>query len=354
MGASAPFSRLWYAGPLAGIETGKEIAMTGNFRWGILGTGTIAKQFARGLKAVPDGTLAAVGSRAQDTADRFADEFGVPRRHASYKALAEDPDLDAIYIATPHSLHCENTLSCLRAGKAVLCEKPFAINREEAQKMAAAAREEKRFLMEAMWTRFLPALVQTRQWIAAGAIGEVRMVQSDFGFRADINGEHRLFNPACGGGGLLDVGVYAVSMVSMLFGGRPEAIRTLADIGETGVDEQAAAILGYAGGRLGIISTGVRTTTPQETWIMGTEGMIHLPAPFWRVKRARLLPAGGKPVEADLPFAGNGYNCEAEEVQRCAREGRIESEIMPLDESLVIMETLDRIRAEWGFKYPME
>jgi predicted dehydrogenase len=322
-------------------------------RWGIIGTGRIAGVFAEGLRELPDARLMAVGSRAQPSADAFGETHGVARRYSSYDAVAADPEVDAIYIATPHSAHAENTVMCLRAGKAVLCEKPFAINARQAAEMVAVARERRVFLMEAMWTRFLPALVRVRELLAQGALGEVRMVTSDFGFRTGVNPKSRLFDPALGGGGLLDVGVYPVSLASMVFGGEPERIASLADIGETGVDEQGAAILGYGPGRMVIAWTAVRTNTPHESTIIGTEGTIRIERPSWAATKLTLVRQGGE-ERIDLPFPGNGYQFEAAEVARCLRAGRLESDVMPLDESLAIMRTLDRIRAQWGLTYPME
>ncbi len=165
-------------------------------RWGILGTGNIARQFARGLQTMPDAELIAVGSRRQETARAFAESFGARRAHSSYEALAADPEIEAVYVATPHTLHADNTLLCLEAGKAVLCEKPFALNALEAQRVIDAARAKKLFLMEAMWTRFFPLMTQLRELIREGRIGEVRLVQADFGFRGEVNPEHRLYNPS--------------------------------------------------------------------------------------------------------------------------------------------------------------
>lgn len=328
--------------------------MADKFRWGICGTGMISHHFATGLKALPDAELVAVGSRAQKTAETFGREFGAKRCHASYEALADDPEVDAVYIGTPHPFHRPNTLLFLRAGKAVLCEKPFAVNRGEAEEMVAVARAERRFLMEAMWTRFLPTLVQTRDWLAKGVIGDPRMVYSDFGFRADWDPKSRLLDPNYAGGGLLDVGVYCVAMASMVFGGTPKRITSMAHLGKTGVDEQSAVVLGYDGGELAVLSSAVRTETPQDTVIMGTKGMIRLHPPFWCGTKATLTIHGKEPKEFELPLIGNGYNYEAAEVARCVRNGRLESETMPLGESLAIMGTMDAVRAQWGLKYPFE
>jgi predicted dehydrogenase len=322
-------------------------------RWGIIGSGNIARQFARGLAVLPDAALVAVGSRSQGAADAFGELFGVPRRHASYDALANDPDVDAVYIATPHVLHKENSLLCLRAGKAVLCEKPFTINAREAEDLIAYARGAGLLLMEAMWTRFLPIIVRLRQLLAEGAIGEVRMLSADFGFRAKADPASRLFNPALGGGALLDVGIYPVSLASMVFGA-PARVTGMAHLGETGVDEQAAIILGYDGGRLAQLSTAIRTSTPHEALLMGTEGQIKIETPWWMPTRMTVHQAGKAPELIELPFTGNGYNYEAAEVMRCLREGQRESPIMPLDETLTIMQTLDTIRGQWGLRYPGE
>jgi predicted dehydrogenase len=328
--------------------------MADMIRWGILGLGNIAKQFATGLQAVPDAELVACGSRAQASADKFGDQFDVPRRHASYADLANDPDVDAIYVATPHDSHKENSILCMRAGKAVLCEKPFAINAGETEKMIAVANETGQFLMEAMWTRYLPAHVQVRAWLEAGAIGDVRMFTGDFGFRTDINAEGRLFNPQHGGGALLDVGIYPISYASMVFGRQPNRITGMAEFGETKVDEQSAVIFGYDQGEMAVCSTAIRTNTPQEGRILGTDGMILLHAPFWRGEKVTLCVDGKDDETHEFPLEGNGYNYEAVEVGRCLREGLKESALMTLDESLGLMQTLDTIRGQWGLRYPAD
>jgi predicted dehydrogenase len=326
--------------------------MVEKIRWGILGPGNIAHQFARGLKVIPDAELVAVGSRSKERADKFADEFSVPGRHGSYDQLANDPDVDAIYVATPHPFHMENTILCLKSGKAVICEKPFAVNAEQVQKMIACAREQEIFLMEAMWTRFLPVIVKVREWLADGAIGEPRMLTADFGFRAGINPKGRLMNPELAGGGLLDVGVYTIAMAYMVFG-KPARITSMAHMGETGVDEQAAMILGYDAGQLAILNCAIRANTPQEARIMGTEGSIHIPA-FWHSTSAILHRTGKEPERIEMPFKGNGYEYEAMEVMRCLRENKLESDVVPLNESLSIIKTADQVRSQWGLKYPFE
>lgn len=327
--------------------------MSNKFRWGILGAGGIAKKFSVGVQALADHELIAVGSRSLEKANQFADQYNIPHRHDSYEALVADPEVDAIYVATPHPMHKENTLLCLAHGKHVLCEKPFTINASEAKVIIDEARSRKLFLMEAMWTRFIPAVVEAKRLVDSGAIGEVRMINADFGYRAGFNPASRAFDPALGGGGLLDVGIYPLSLASM-FLGRPNRIASLAEIGQTGVDEQSAVVLGYPGGQLATIYSAVRTTTPQDAVIMGTEGMIRIHPPFWIPKKLTLTQPGKGAQEIDLPFEANGYNYEAAEVANCVRAGKLESDVMPLDESLQLMETMDAIRAQWGMKYPME
>lgn len=327
--------------------------MTKTIRWGILGTGAIAHKFAPGLSDLEGIELLAVGSRTQASADTFADEFKIERRYSSYEALAQDPDIDAIYISTPHPFHKENTLLCLANGKAVLCEKPFAINAKEALEMISFAREKKVFLMEAMWSRFLPHMVKIRELLDKDTIGEVRMLEADFGFRTEVNPESRLFDPALGGGALLDVGVYPVSLAFMLFGA-PVEVKSFARLGSTGVDEEAAMIFSHRQGQLSLLSTAVRLNTPFEATILGTNGFIRIHSPWWAPSNFTLHVGGKKPkkVRVDTPL--NGYNYEALEVSQCLRDGKLESEIMPLDETLAIMKTLDALRSQWGLNYPME
>lgn len=327
--------------------------MTEKIRWGILATGSIAHKFTTGLQHCADAEIVAVGSRSQASADAFADEFNIPRRHASYEALVTDPDVDVIYIGTPHSFHKENAILCIEHGKAVLCEKPFTINAAQAAEVIERARLAGVFVMEAMWTRFIPLITEVRRLVAEGAIGEIRMITGDFGFRAGFNPQGRAFNPALGGGGLLDVGVYPISFASM-FLGAPDRVASLAELGQTGVDEQAAAVLGYPGGQLAVIHTGVRTRTPHEATILGTDGFIRVEPPFWVPTAMTLDKPGEDPQRIEIPFEGNGYNYQADEVMRCLRAGKTESDIMPLDETLSTMQTMDQIRDQWGLKYPME
>jgi predicted dehydrogenase len=327
--------------------------MSDKIRWGIIGTGSIAHKFAEGLKSAKNAELVAVGSRSAETANKFGDEFGVPRRYDSYGKLAADGDVQAVYISTPHPMHKDNSIVCLEAGKAVLCEKPFTINAKEASKVIEVAGERKVFLMEAMWTRFLPVMVKLRQLLADKAIGKVRMLQADFGFRATFNPLSRLFNPKLGGGGLLDVGVYPISLANMIFGDEPEQVFSLAEIGWTGIDEQAAMILGYHGNsQLAVLATGVRTSTPQQATIIGTDGTITIPS--WWHGQEMTLTANGQTQQIPCPMEGNGYNYEADEVARCLEAGLLESDVMPLAGTLAVMNVMDEMRMQWKMTYPGE
>ena len=325
---------------------------TETIRWGILGPGIISTKFANGLQSVPDAKITAVGSRDKERAETFAQEFKVPRAYGSYEEMAADPDVDVVYIGTPHSFHKEHTILCLDAGKHVLCEKPFAINAVEAREMIQAALRNNRFLMEAMWTRFLPAIVKTRELIKAGAIGDVRMIQADFGYRTEVDATSRLFDLALGGGALLDVGIYPLSLAHMILG-TPDHITSMASFGTTGVDEQTAFILGYDRGAMAVLSAAIRTTTQQEAFIMGTKGYIKIHAPWW-VPDTLTLKAGFGEGDLSIPYSGNGYNYQAEEVGRCIRENLPESMTLRLSESLTIMRIMDHIRDQIDLKYPME
>ena len=321
-------------------------------RWGILSTGSIAHKFAKGLGDLPDTELLAVGSRSQASANAFGDEFGIERRYSSYVELAADPDLDVVYVGTPHTLHCENTLMLLEAGKAVLCEKPFALNVEQAKEMIETAQRRKLFVMEAVWTRFLPHMLKARELIAEGALGELRLLQADFGFRMGVDPEHRLFDLAFGGGALLDVGIYPVSLAHELFGA-PVEIKSFGNLGETGVDEENAVVLKHENGELSLLASSLRLDTSQEAMITGTEGRLKLHGPWWAPTNLTLYK-GEEAESIEVPCPLNGYNYEALEVNRCLREGWLESETMSHGDTLAVLETLDTLRAQWGLHYPAE
>jgi predicted dehydrogenase len=323
-------------------------------RWGILGTGRIARAFAHALADAPGAQLAAVGSRSAASAAAFGRDFGVPaaRCHASYQALADDPEIDVVYIGTPHALHAQDAAMCLNAGKHVLCEKAFAINHREAAAMVALAREKKLFLMEAMWTRYLPALTEARRIVASGEIGKVHLVQSDLGFVSKVGAEHRLRNPELGGGALLDIGIYPLT-VAAFFLGEIAAVYAVAELDSTGVDVQTTFSLRHKGGGLSSCACSLRAKSPNETMISGELGHIRLHA---RAHQAQSLTVvlDGVTRTQHLPYIGNGYPHEAIEVMRCLRAGELESPLMPLDETLALMQVMDTIRAQIGVRYPAD
>lgn len=321
-------------------------------RWGILATGGIAHKLAQALADQPDAELAAVGSRSQASADAFGEQWGIPRRHGSYEALVNDPDVDVIYIATPHSFHYENMLLCLNAGKHVLCEKPLTLNADEARQCIALARDKKLFLMEAMWTRFLPAMVQVRAWLDEGAIGTVRVVQASFALFFDYDPEHRLYAPELGGGALLDLGVYPISFAAMVLG-LPDRTLSHTFLSPTGVDELNSMIFTYDTGATALLMSSQRLDLPVEAFVGGTEGYIKVHAPFFKASDLTLY-VDGKEQTVEKPFESNGYIHQVREVHQCLREGKLESAIMPLDETAAIMGLMDDLRHEWGFAYPGE
>jgi predicted dehydrogenase len=322
--------------------------------WGLAGTGGITNTFVRGLKVAEGARVLAVASRSKENAERFAVKYGVQKAYTSFDAMLENRDIDVVYLGVPHTAHRELALKAFAAGKAVLCEKPAALNGAELAEMIQSAQAHGVFFMEALWSRFVPPVRKAREWLAEGMIGDVQMVQGNFGFRIDLPPEHRLFNINLGGGALLDAGVYPISFASMAFGGgRPQKISGALTLGDTGVDEQAAALIYWGPRRTALVSASLSLATVSDMWIYGTEGHIHLPS-FVFCRSANLQLPGRPPYHWEGDFRGNGYNYEAEAVMDCLRECRLESEVMPLEESLVIAEIMDEIRRQWGFRYPQE
>lgn len=326
----------------------------GSIRWGILGPGTIAHQFARACQVVADAQLAAVASRSDERAQAFASAFCVPRTFSgsdAYADLAADPDIDAIYIATPHPQHLPCALACLRAGKAVLCEKPLTVNAAQAEMVIATAERSGAFLMEAMWTRFLPTMAQARTWLAEGAIGEPRLLQADFGFHTGGGAQGRHLSPLLAGGGLLDVGVYCFAFAGMVFGYEHEHLACHGRVGETAVDEWATTLIGYAGGRSACLGCAVAQDLEHRARIIGTYGSIELPD-FWRGTEAILRRGDEEPQRLSFPHRANGYEYEIEEVHRCLAAGQQQSGIMPWSDTLAVLRQIDSCRQQLGVRYP--
>lgn len=326
--------------------------MKDKIRWGIIGTGNMAHQFARGLRVLPDAELVAVGSRSEPRAMKFAKEFEVAHAHGTYEALAADEDIDVVYISTPHTKHLPDTLICLEHGKHVLCEKPFAVNAGQAEQMRRRAEERGLFLMEAMWTAFFPAIRHVRALIAQEAIGHLQMVKADFCFKSDADPHGRLYDPALAGGALLDVGIYPVALSLMVFGREPREIVSAVRMASTGVDERSSLILSFEDGGQGVLTNSITLQAPFDALVVGTRGWIRIPR-FFHPDKFEIVVDGHSEEHAH-DGVGNGYNYEAEEVHRCLREERRESADWPLDRSLAVLRTLDAIRAQWGLRYPCE
>jgi predicted dehydrogenase len=354
-------------------------------RWGILGTGTVARDFVQGLRSIEDASPIAVASRTLEKAQSFAQQFAIPKPYGSYAELVADPEIDVVYVATPHTRHKQDCILCLEAGKPVLCEKPFAVSAAEACEVIQLARQRQLFCMEAMWMRFMPLMQKVRELIRSGAIGEVRMLTAEFGYPTEFDPENRFFNPKLGGGALLDRGVYPLSLAFDLFG-EPTQVSSQAAIGSTGVDEQSAMVLEFLGGKLALLSASLCTRSSNAATIVGTLGKIQIHEPFYCPEKISLTqfpklapvaataaPNGSSGLKQKLrsvvlqaprlhrviaalrdtsitfaqPTLGNGYGYEAIEVGNCLRRGDLESQIMPLDETLRILTTLDRIRQQW-------
>jgi predicted dehydrogenase len=327
--------------------------MQKKLRWGIIGTGAIARKFARGLKESRTGELVAVGSRTRDTLAGFLKDFPA-RGHASYEALLADGDVEAMYISTPHPLHAEWAVRTAEAGKHILCEKPIAMNATETGRIVDAARVAGVFLMEAFMYRCHPQTARLLELIRGRSIGAVRLVQAEFSFRAPWNPNGRLLHRALGGGGILDVGCYCVSMARLIAGAEPVEIKGLAQIGETGVDELAVAVLKFPGGMLAQLATGVRVALANNVRVWGEEGMIEVPSP-WAINRepgqsVLVLRREGGTAEEIITRTDRGiYAIEADTVAESIADGQ--SPAMSWADSLGNMRALDRWREEIGLRY---
>jgi predicted dehydrogenase len=321
-------------------------------RWGLMATGGIADAFARDLALLPDAELVAVGSRSQAGADAFAERFAVPNRHGSYEALAADPQVDAIYVSTPHPGHHAATLLAIAGGKAVLVEKPFAMDLAESREMVQAARSAGVFLMEAMWTRFLPHIRRVREILAEGTLGELVYLVAEHGQWFARDPEHRLFAPPLGGGALLDLGIYPVSFAHMVLGA-PARITAVSDAAFTGVDGTTSMILQHDGGAHAVLTTTLAAASANPAAIHGTEARIEIDGTFYMPSSFRVVSRDGRLLESfEHTDPGRGMQHEAAEVGRCLRAGLTESPELPLDETLAIMATMDEIRRQIGLTYP--
>jgi predicted dehydrogenase len=324
-------------------------------RWGILGCGKIAVKFAEDLQLVADASLAAIASRDLPRAVEFAGRFSIPAIFNSYEAMASSDDVDVIYIATPHGFHYEHVMLCLRNKKAVLCEKAFALNVRQAQEMIDLARQQNIFLMEAFWTKFLPQYQKVTELIQSGEIGEIKWIEADFGFKAPDPPAQRLYDPALGGGSLLDIGIYPVFLAQSLLG-KPSGINASMVPYSTGVDEQCAIMLTFKNGAIASLSSTFAVDTPVDAVIAGTKGRIQLRDRFHNaISRIELVSGKDSVKLIDVHREqGHGYQFEARHVNECLKKGLTESPVMTHADTLMLMETLDRIRQVCGIRYAVD
>lgn len=327
---------------------------TSPIRWGILACGKIAEKFADDLVAhVPDAIVYAVASRDIAKAESFGNRYNAVKFFGNYQSLVDCPEVDVIYIASPHAQHHEHTLLCLNAGKPVLCEKAFAINTAMVKEMIAKAQEKKLFLMEAIWTRFHPSIAKTLEVVQSGKIGKIVHIVADFGFLADYDENARLFNPALTGGSLYDIGIYPL-FISKLLLGNPKEIKALASMAPTGVDMNTSMALSYQDGATASLFSTFGAKTDTTCTIYGTKGKIFLHSRFHETKGITIEIEGEAPEVIETERHGWGYSYEIEEVNECLRSGLTESKKLPLQFSLELMEILCEIRKQIGLIYPQE
>ncbi|MEU2114492.1 Gfo/Idh/MocA family oxidoreductase [Streptomyces sp. NPDC016459] len=328
--------------------------MSEKVRWGILATGGIAERFTTDLLTLDGAEVVAVASRTETSAQAFADRFGIPRAYGNWAGLFADDDVDVVYVATPHHAHREAAGRALEAGKAVLCEKALTLNAREAQELVALARDRGLFFMEAMWMYCNPLVRRLVELVRGGVIGEIRTVQADFGLAGPFAADHRLRDPAVGGGALLDLGVYPVSFAQLLLG-EPDSVQAHALLSPEGVDLNTGMLLGWSDtGASALLSCSLVADTPLTASVTGTLGRIDLPRGFFFPERFTLHRDGRDPEEFVNTDDPHSLRHEAAEVMRCLRAGATESPLVPLDGSLAVMRTLDAVRDRIGVRYPQE
>jgi len=320
-------------------------------KWGILGTGRIANAFATALQVVDNSELYAVGSRDKAKAEQFASDFNIPVSYRSYEELVQDPEVDVLYIATPHNTHMANTLLALNHNKHVLCEKPLGVNQKEVKIMMEKAAEKKLFLMEALWSRFLPNIIKTKELVESGIIGDVKLLTAYFAFKSDKGPEHRQFNIDLCGGTLLDIGIYNV-FLSLLLLGKPKSISAKAGLNDQGVDATCSYSFGYDNDTLAVMYSSFLADSPTVAEIHGTTGKIMLEHKWFCPGKVRLVHSDGREEVFEFGVENNGYELEAWEVANCIRSGKTQSDLWSLNDSLQLVEIMDDIRKECGIVYP--
>lgn len=326
--------------------------MNKTYNWAILGCGKIARKFVGDLKLLPNARLYAAASRSFDNAQAFATEFGFEKAYGSYNEMVNDPAVDVVYIASPHSHHFEHAMLCLNHRKAVLCEKAFAINSKEVAQMIEASKRNHTFLMEAFWTRFQPSFLKVLDIIRSGELGALKMVRSDFAFNAEFNTEKRLYNVALGGGSLLDIGIYPIFM-SLMTLGKPSEIKTLAKFCSTGAEESIMMSFIYPGGEIASLISSFASHSSTQTEFSFENGFVRLNRRFYTP--TSLTYWKNWENEQLITFeksAGFGYELEAAHVMDCLDKEMIESDWMPLSLSADLMEIMDRVRADSGIIFP--
>jgi predicted dehydrogenase len=325
------------------------------YNWGVIGTGRIARSFSYALRGSADSMTYAVASRNNSKAAAFADENGFTKAYGSYAELAADPDIDAVYIATPMTAHFENASLCLSAGKNVLCEKSVTLNSKQLEELLSLADKKGVFFMEAMWTKCLPAYLKAKEWIRAGKIGDVRYVKADFGNTVKYDPNDRLFRPDCGGGALLDLSVYPLTLAADVLGGEPDEIISSAHIGGDGVDLSNSIMLRYNSGSFASTDSSFEIPLRNNAVISGTAGMILFSDWFFCISDVTLFDRNCKPVETfRCPHEINGYEYEIREFQRCLSEGLTDSPLVPHSCTLAVMRIMDECRRQWGMTFPSE
>ena len=323
--------------------------MSKKINWGILGPGKIAKKFALGLEYVANANLYAAASRSLEKARDFAEEMGADKAYGSYTEMLNDPEVDAIYIATPHVFHREHTLLCLKHKKAVLCEKPFAMNKDQVKEMIDFAQKQDVFLMEAMWTHFLPHFKYAAEIIKSGKYGRVLSMEADFGFDAPFNAESRIYNKSLGGGSLLDIGIYPI-FAALSFLGKPEKIEATAKMTKTDVDARCHATFIYPENVKAELYSSVDKTTEVSATIKLEEAEIYI-KPRFHQPSSVVITTKNESFTKEFGVESNGYNFEAEHVGQMLLEGRKESTEMTFARSLELIEMLDSVREKIGLEY---
>ncbi|MCH2192822.1 Gfo/Idh/MocA family oxidoreductase [Kordia sp.] len=323
--------------------------MSQKVRWGIIGLGKIAHNFAFDLRISETAVLQGVASRSIEKATKFAKKFKAQKAYGSYEALVKDPDIDVIYIATPHVLHFENTMLCLQYKKAVLCEKPLGINLTQVQTMIQEAKSQNVFLMEAIWTRFMPSYQKVLELLNDGAIGDVISIRADFGFQTTFDPEGRLYNKKLGGGSLLDIGIYPI-FLSLLVLGMPSDINAMARMTNTNVDSFIAMLFEYKNDAKAVLESTFEVDTPTEAYIFGTKGKIKLHRRFHHANTITLYKNGEETV-FQLPHSGIGYIHEIEAVNENIRNGDTENSKLPLAFSEQLITIIDQVKAKIGLWY---